>query len=254
MIVLKNRLYAFSVHLSLSLIIGGIALLVVFLVWYPKPFDAAIGVGPIFLMLLGVDIVIGPTITCIIYKPNKPSLKFDLTVIALLQLAALTYGMHTIFEGRPAFIVFSKDRFEIARASDLDSDSVGTALRQGNQLAVAGWGRPHWVGALPSADIERNNQITFSAVQGGPDWPLLPELYVPLTQVKADIIEHAQPLQALRDLHKNNQKALDELANFNDSLVKWLPLRGKVNDLTVLVDADSGEVLKVVDIKPWPDD
>ncbi len=251
---MKFRFYAFGIHLLLSGIIATLALLMVFRVWYTTPLDEAIGVGPIFLLLLGVDVIMGPTITLIVYKPKKPSLKFDLTVIALLQLAALFYGMHTIFEGRPAFIVFSKDRFEIARASDIDPGSAKTALQQGNQVAIAGWTGPYWVGAQPSPDPKRNEQILFSAVHGGPDWPLLPELYVPLSQVKAQILERAQPLQALRDLHGKDRHVLDLLANWKDSEVKWLPLRGKVKDMVVLVSAGSADVIKILDIKPWPDD
>lgn len=249
---MKNRIYAFLTHLILSGIIAFTAMAVVFLVWYPAPLHEALGVTRIFLILLAIDIVIGPVITLIIYKPGKPGLKFDLAVIALLQLSALSYGMNTVFQGRPAFIVFSQDQFEIARASEIDPESAKKALQSENRTAIAGWTRPRWVAAIASPDPKRAEEIMFSSVQGGPDWPLLPELYVPLTQVKAQILAKAKPLQELQVLYPNDD-SIKDLTHWQTGVVKWLPLRGKVKDMVVLVDPDdSAAVLKILDINPWP--
>ncbi len=253
MFAVKNRFSAFAVHLAISAMIAIIAIILVFVVWYPTPIDKAIGVGDIFLLLLGVDIMMGPIITLIIYKSGKPSLKFDLTVIAILQLAALSYGMHTIFLGRPAFVVFCKDRFEISRASDLEQQSLDKALQENNLSAIPGWTGPRWVAAQPSTDPKRNSQIMFSAAAGGPDWPELPELFVPLTQLKALVLEKAKPLQELRELHKYHPEVLTILSVWQSDEVKWLPLRGKVKNQVVLVNAGTAEVIKILDVNPWTD-
>ncbi|MGR9088411.1 MAG: TfpX/TfpZ family type IV pilin accessory protein [Gammaproteobacteria bacterium] len=248
---MKNRYSAFLIHLLISGLIALIAVFIVFFVWYPAPLHDAVGVTRIFLILLGVDIAIGPLITLIIYKPGKPSLKFDLTVIALLQLSALLYGMATMFQGRPAFIVYTADRFEIGRANDIDPDSLDRALKSGNESAVAGWARPRWVGAVASSDPKRAQDILFSSVQGGPDWPQLPELFVPLSKVKDQVLAKAKPMQELRALHGKDESRLQALSRWKDGEVKWLPLRGKVKDMVVLVDAASADVIDVVDLDPW---
>ena len=103
---IKNRLQAFLTHLAISGLVATIAMMVVFFVWYPAPLHTAVGVTKIFLMLLAIDIIIGPVITFIIFKPNKPSLKFDLTVIALLQLTALGYGINVRYETRSNIGIF----------------------------------------------------------------------------------------------------------------------------------------------------
>lgn len=121
---MKDKLKAFFAHLAISGIIAALAMIVVFYVWYPSPLDTAIGVTEIFLILLAVDITIGPLITFIIYKRGKKTLAFDLVVIAILQLIALAYGMHTVFIGRPAFVVFNVDRFDVSRAHELDTKSL----------------------------------------------------------------------------------------------------------------------------------
>lgn len=244
---IKHRAQAFLLHLLISALIAAIVMVVVFWVWYPTPLHEAVGVTEIFLLLLAVDVSIGPLITLIIYKPGKPSLKFDLTVIAILQLCALGYGVHTVFAGRPAFVVFAQDRFEIARALDLDPASVDKAIANGNSEGIAGWARPKWVGAVESPDPKRNAEILFSAMQGGPDWALLPELYVPLAQVKAKILSKARSLEELRSYYDKGELVTD----WRDKNVKWLPLRGKAKHMVVLVDAVTAEVRAIIDVDPW---
>jgi hypothetical protein len=247
---MQNRFQPFLIHLILSAAIAAVVMVIVFWVWYPSPLHDAVGVTQIFLLLMGVDVTIGPVITLIIYKPCKPSLKFDLAVVALLQLCALSYGVNTVFAGRPAFIVFAKDRFEIARYSDLDANSVAKAVESRNQAAIAGWGRPKWVAAVESLDPKRNEEILFSSLQGGADWALLPELFVPLTQVKDQILSRARSLQKLRAMHSKDD-SLKLLANWQDSEAQWLPLRGTVKDMVILVDPLSAAVIDILDIDPW---
>lgn len=244
---MKIRFYAFLIHLMLSGLIAVLSIIMVFFVWYPLPLDEATGVTKIFLLLLTVDIVTGPVMTFVVYQRGKSGLKFDLTVIALLQIAALIYGMSTVFAGRPAFIVFNQDRFDIARIIDIDTKSAKAAELAGNKIAEVSWFRPRWIGAVAPADSKRAEDILFSAVDGGADWPQLPELYVPIEQVKAQMLNKAKPLSALRPLDKENA-----LVEIPDKGIKWLPLRGKTKDMVVLINSDSAEIIKVVDINPWP--
>jgi hypothetical protein len=245
---MKNRIKAFLLHLLISALVALVAVFVVFYIWYPAPLHEAAGVTQIFLLLLAVDIVIGPILTLIIYKPDKPSLKLDLTIIALLQLTALGYGVNTVFEGRPAFIVFSADRFELGRVCDMDPESANTALQSGNQAAIAGWAQPRWIAAVAPKDPKRAQDILFSALKGGPDWPQLPELFVPISQVKDQMLAKSRPLEELRDLIRKNGSEVN-LDDWKES--KWLPLRGKVKNLVVLIDAHTADVLKILDIDPW---
>ena len=211
----------------------------------------AVGVTQIFLILLAVDITIGPLITFIVYQKGKKSLKFDLTVVALLQVAALAYGMHTVFVGRPAFVVFSVDRFEVSRAYEIDPKSVETAKKNKNAVAEISWLKPKWVGAEAAKDPDRRQKIMFDSVVGGNDWPQLPELFVPLESVKKQILERSKPLEALLKLHGNDEAVKAALANWQGSDVKWLPLVSNAVNMTVLVDAKSAAVVKILEISPW---
>jgi hypothetical protein len=248
---MKDRLIASLIHLTISCTIAAIAMVVVFFIWYPAPLHSAVGVTQIYLILLGVDITLGPLLTFIVYIKGKKYLKLDLAIIAFLQLAALCYGMNTVFEGRPAFVVFNVDRFDVSRAYEINPASAEKAEKSGNQTAKISWFTPKWVAAVASKDNNRNQEIMFSALKGGADWPQLPELFVPLTDVKKQMLKKAKPLSELHRLHNNDASAIEQLANWKDSEVKWLVLRAPAKNLVVLIDSNSAEIIKVLDIKPW---
>lgn len=247
---MKSRFIAFLIHIALSIVVALITLFIVFFIWYPAPLDQAFDVASIFFLLLAIDVVMGPLLTFIVYQPQKKSLRFDLSVIALLQVFALGYGLHTIFQGRPVFIVFAQSQFEAVRSIDIDPGSLEKAIANGNKQASSSWLGPKWVAAQVSKDINRANEILFSSMQGGPDWPQLPELYIPLTEVSARMLEKARPLQELKVIY-SRQDLESKLHLSNDNEVKWLPLAGRAKHMVVLIDASTAEVIKVVDINPF---
>ncbi len=93
---------------------------IVYWFWYPEPTFSIVGVLPIILMLIGVDLVLGPLLTMIVYKHGKPGLKFDLSVIALVQIAALIYGARTLYQEKSHYVVFAVDRLEFVALTHID--------------------------------------------------------------------------------------------------------------------------------------
>src|SRR5690554_961195 len=81
---IKQRIAAFSVHLIISVIVALVVIGLVFFVWYPVPLHTAVGVTGIFLLLLMIDVCLGPLLTTVIYKKGKTTLRIDLAVIATL--------------------------------------------------------------------------------------------------------------------------------------------------------------------------
>src|SRR5690348_12777714 len=100
-----SRWQASGLHLLISIAIAAGVVTVMLSLWYPGPLFEAAGGNDLLLILVGVDVAVGPLITLVIFRPGKPGLKFDLSAIAALQIAALAYGMHAVYLGRPAFIV-----------------------------------------------------------------------------------------------------------------------------------------------------
>ena len=78
------------------MLVGGVVG-IIYWSWYPEPTFGIVGVLPIMLLLIGVDLILGPLLTLIVYKHGKPGLKFDLSVIALVQVvSARLWRAHTL--------------------------------------------------------------------------------------------------------------------------------------------------------------
>jgi hypothetical protein len=125
-----NRWQASGIHLGISATIAAVVLSVLYLLWYPSTYFTAMGGEQLAFLVVGVDVVIGPLITLIIFKAGKKGLKFDLAVIALLQSAALTYGALVAAEARPVYTVFVVDRFEVVAANALDPAELAKVERK----------------------------------------------------------------------------------------------------------------------------
>ncbi len=239
------RLKAFLIHLLISTCIAIAVIGVVFFVWYPAPLHSAAGVTQIFLLLLAVDVVLGPLLTLIVYKVGKKTLIMDLTVIALLQLSALSYGVWTVAEGRPAWIVFGGDRFELVRIPDIDQRNIGTHAL----YSTPAWTGPQWVGADLPFDLEQRNDIIFESVGGGFDIYERPNLYRPLQEMTASIKKHAQELSLLNKFNANSD--VQSAVNKYPSATAWLPLGAKHQNMVILINKETTQVIAIVDLRPW---
>ena len=112
-----NRWQAFGIHLGISLVIFIVLLGLIVFSWYPGVFFNFGGMQGIKIVA-GVDLVLGPMLTLIVYNAAKKSLKMDLAIIALIQISALTYGVWTVHQQRPYAQVLSYDGLHILTAGD----------------------------------------------------------------------------------------------------------------------------------------
>ena len=114
----------------MSAAIVGSACAIIFFVWYPHPYFLATGAWTVLRVLIAVDLGLGPLCTLIVFKPGKRRLKFDLAAIALVQLAALVYGVISIYQDRPYYTVFAVDRFYVLAGEDVDRDELARRERE----------------------------------------------------------------------------------------------------------------------------
>jgi hypothetical protein len=245
-----TRSRAALTHFALSMLVVGVVFVVVYFVWYPEPLFRGAGGRDLFLVLALVDVTIGPLVTLLIFKPGKWGLRFDLTVIAILQVAALAYGAHVVFEARPAWIVFLKDRFDLVRANQLFEEEREKWKPPFDKEPIGG---PRIVGARVPKDPDEQLRTMLTALSGA-DVSSFPQHYVPYEDVRADAAAKARKLAELRGLNPGREAEVDgALASLGrkEEEVAFLPLRAGKRDLTVLIDAQSGDVLGITDFKPW---
>lgn len=203
----------------------------------------------LFALIVAVDVTLGPLLTLIIFKPGKKTLRFDLTVIALIQVSALAYGAWTMFAGRPAYLVFSKDRFEVVQASDLDSESLSRVTEGSLRPGAL---RPKWVEVLPAKDAARRYRMMMEAAKGGPDLHVFPDLFVPYTQARDRVIASMQPLSRLREFNGKESERVDELlARFPSADFGFLPGKARERDLVFVVSRNDATVVEIAALQPW---
>lgn len=248
-----SRYRAALVHLSISAVLVGCVLALVFWVWYPSPTIEVIGASSIVLLLIGVDLVIGPLLTLIIYKHGKPGLKFDLFVIAALQLSALVYGANRLYYEKPDYMVFVVDRLEFVSKNQLDQSAI-----RFDELRTNQFGKLLQVYAKAPEDPDEHSRYLDSVlVEGKPDLEARPEFWEPWSAGENEIRARLMPIENIEpgspEEQKQVQDAIDTYASTHPSL-GVLPIGGIEEDMGMLLDRDTLEVLDVLKADPWPAD
>lgn len=239
------RLKAFLIHLCFSVVIALASIIVVFGLWYPNPLHVAVGVTGVFLLMLFVDVFLGPVLTFVVYRCGKKTLFFDLFVIAVMQFLALGYGLWTVAEGRPVWLVFNSDRFDLVRAVDIDSRKIGDAP---SQYQHAPWGGPQWVVALPPTEVNEQQKLLLEAIAGGSDISQRPDLYHSIADYRSLL---KMQLHETSELNRYNDKELVESVLREWPVAdSWIPLMANV-PMVVLFSRESVEVVAVVELRPW---
>jgi hypothetical protein len=245
-----SRYRASLIHLVISAVLVGNVIGIVLWVWYPSPTFEAVGAFSIIRLLIGVDLVLGPLLTLIVFKQGKPGLKFDLTVIVLTQTAALIYGTYTLYAEKPDYMVFAVDRIEFVSKNLVDQSQIRyDELRSGEATSLIP------VFARPPEDPAAFQIYLDSVVLNGmPDLEARPEFWEPWS-AGTDIIR--EQMKALNDLviasaedEENIQNAVDKYSVAHPDL-GLLPVGGIEENIGILLDRTTLEVLGVLHVNPW---
>jgi DNA-directed RNA polymerase subunit H (RpoH/RPB5) len=235
-----------TTHLMVSICVACIAAAMVFFFWYLFPLNKAVGVTHIFLMMLGIDMVLGPFFAWLVYKEGKKSLKFDLAVIIVIQVIALAYGLYKIADGRPVWLVYNVDRFELIKNNEIVMETPVTVQ---SQFKSPSWFKPQFVAAEFAKDKKQRNKEMFAEIMSGVSIAQRPERYVGLSQAKSKIQQRAISLKNLNEVNSKEEVA-NILAKYPEANA-YLPMKASAVDMTVLINKEKGEVVKIVDLRPW---
>lgn len=245
-----SRWRAAGLHLAMSCAVLASAAGLMAALWYPPSLFHVAGADRLLLVLAIIDVSIGPLLTLLVYRAGKPGLRFDLAVIALLQLAFFAYGARICFDGRPVFLVGAIDRFELVFANQLAPADLARAHPPFDRL---GYGRPRLAGlVLPSDEFERSALVV--AEMSGHPAALQPRYYQDFASVAPSMLRHAQPLLPLwhsaPDAPRKLGAALRRL-RLPATAVVWMPLDSSRGSAVQLLAADDGRLLATVALDPW---
>ncbi len=170
-----------TVHLLVSVVLGACTAILVLFVWYPPPYDLLSGGRDLFLLMLIIDLICGPLLTLLLIDPQKTRLALwiDMSLVAVIQLCALVFGVWTTYQARPLFLVHEVDRFRVITLSDIYfSDEKSNFKKIMPSIHPTWWRGPILVGIRDPLSAEERQKILFDSLMGRADYSQRPEFYI----------------------------------------------------------------------------
>lgn len=240
-----SRFKAAAIHFAISFVIFLVLLYFILVQWYPEPLFSTDGGWRVIQIIVGVDLILGPLLTLIVFKAGKPGLKFDLSMIALVQTLALGWGVLTTYNERPAAIIYTLDFFTPVPAYQLEEQGVTS-----KELKKYGDGSPTFI----YSDIPKDkiSQAIFKSIKKGKPLYLLSEYYKPLTtELSSEFKNSSMKLEKYVEnkpkLKKLYKKSLLSIASTN---ISYLALHSREKWVTAIFDLDTMKIIDTIDIEP----
>jgi hypothetical protein len=240
---LKSAVSAMGWHFAGSLLVALAVGTLAFGLWFPHPFRSLAGGTKLFFIVMGVDIVCGPLLTFVLFNPAKPKRELftDLSLVVVLQLAALAYGIWTVYQARPLYLVHEVDRFKVIALADVDTaelpklpEAMQPQFFKGPQLA-----------GLREATKEEREKVMFESTQGGRDYGERPSFYAPYDAIHATkAYQKAKPLENFAKKYPNKQVEIDQLrsqSGASTAQLRYLPIIAR-QDWVAVLDSQGGIV------------
>lgn len=230
------RIRAFLIHLAISFAIFFVLAYLIVVYWYPLPFFHTDGGWQGIRIIAGVDLVLGPLLTLIVYKPGKPGLKLDLTLIGLAQAMALTWGIWVTYTERPVAVVYSLKYFTPVSAKLLSQVGI-------SQKSLTVYGKNNPVPIYVDLPQERDAQQKYlaQAVSSGTPLYLFTELYQKFDRESLQILkQQSDQLYRYLESDPTGQKLLTAFFQIHPELYNrylFIPLHSRYQRLVIVVDA-----------------
>lgn len=216
----------------------------VFCVWYPPPFAALTGGIGLFLLIVSVDVVLGPALTAVVASPGKArrELTRDLAAIVFVQLAAFAYGLYTMAVARPVWLAFEVDRLRVVTAADIESEALQDAPRAMQALS---WTGPRTMAVVkPSDPDEQMRAIELGLA--GLDLAMQPRYWRTYATHTDEVWRAARPVSVL--LAQYPQRAADvaaiaQAAGQPVQALRFLPLLSRQASWVSLIAQPGAQVV-----------
>ncbi|MDR2991878.1 MAG: hypothetical protein LBU72_08160 [Burkholderiaceae bacterium] len=194
-------------HLCVSVVIALAAGVLVFGLWYPYPYRNLSGGLHLFTTLIVVDMVCGPLLMFVLFNPAKRwrERAVDFSLIGLIQLGALIYGLHVVAQARPVVTAFEADRLTVVSAEQINPAKLREAQPQ---FRHESWTGPRLLGTREAKPDEQLASIAESL--GGVEPSARPGWWQPYDESLPAIRKRMQKAVDLRArLTPEKQAALD---------------------------------------------
>lgn len=239
----KAKALLFHALLSATLLIG--PLMGITHHFYPDLLWARDGGWQVIRIVVGVDLVLGPLLTAIVYVPGKKTLKMDLAVIGLIQVLAFTWGAYTMWSQRPRWIIMAYDSVYTLTVPQLENGWPDGFDRSPWTSAETAWS------VLPD-DPHAAYQVLATAVHAG-------RAFFVNARTVSRWDDRAQAWAHRYAIH---EESLIKWPDGRTALARWhhapefrkdavlLPFKARYSKTVVALDPATGNILYDLDLRP----
>ncbi|WP_281646527.1 hypothetical protein [Parendozoicomonas sp. Alg238-R29] len=158
----------------------------------------------------------------------------DYTLIAVVQLSALVYGLYAVALSRPVFTVFVKDRIEIVTPLELDEQDLLNASTKYQSLS---WTGPISVCTEPPTNPQEKSALLFSGI-AGKDMQFFPKYYRECRE--GEILSKSFDRERLDTVLKQKSDE-EQIYTLPEGDFTWLPARNRFSTWIELYPVDRSE-------------
>jgi hypothetical protein len=250
----RRRGYHAAVQLAVSALCGIVVAAIVLPRWYPSPYAALAGGAFLAIVLMSVQLVLGPVMAFILAAPGKSrrALFSDLAAVGLIQITAFSYGIWKLAEARPVYLVFEVDQFRLVTDADVDPDMLRGAAREFQTLS--------WTGPLlistkkPTEAGELMKSIDMALA--GVDLGMQPQHWVPYdARAAAATWKAAVSIESLREADPTVGPALDRLTaavGGDVSALRAIPVVARRARWVAIITPPASQILEQMPSKAFP--
>ncbi len=231
-----HRYSAAGIHFLSSLSVVALLVGILLFFWFPDPYFSASGGWQGLRLVAGVDLVLGPLLTFIVFNPQKKvhELVVDLGIIVLIQISALVWGIRAIYEQRPVAVVYLDTSFYTVPAKALQVQGIAP-----DSLEIFGDSRPVFVMSRQPATTEewQRFETLMTEEQIPPHEQVW--LYQPLAEHFSEIVGSTLDVDVVMegnpDMRREIERVLGEIGAEKDALV-YLALTSRYRNVLLIFD------------------
>lgn len=242
----KAKLKAALIHTSITLVVAVITASLVYGVWYPGAFAQMMSGTDLYLLIVMVELCLGPLMSLVIYSPDKPRTELvrDYSIVCVVQLAALIYGLYSVALSRPVYLVFVKDRIEVVASAELKTEDVNKS--KNSAYRSFSWLGPRSICTEGPADPKEKSDLLLSAL-AGKDIQLLPKYYRECHE--KEVINRSFAKQVL--FASGAIKINDLPSELQSTDFKWLPVMTRFGNGIAVYENSSTESPTYLNLDPY---
>lgn len=239
---LRPRLRAAGIHIAISATLLAVPLYLILFRWYPDFHFTVDGGWQGVRLMAAIDLVLGPTLTFIVFNPAKARrlIVLDLSLIGAIQLGAMAWGIYAIHSQHPVAVTFYESKFRSITADPLKIEKSPPEL-----LDTLSDRHPALVYVRPTENDDEETRVQLQEIVGGVAGYEDPFFFQPLAPNWAAVTAKAMPADKRAREDKPFRAALPKFLAAHggtDADYRWFPYRGRYGGCT-LAFTPAGELV-----------